>query len=51
LNYNIIHEGGFLSEQAVGVRQFFAHPLEPMDTPMPGAGSHRLVDSKPLKMG
>jgi len=27
--------------------QFFAHPAEPMDTPVPGAGIHRLIDSKP----
>ena len=23
----------------------------PMDTPVPGAGIHRLIDSKPIKMG
>jgi len=31
--------------------QFFAHPAEPMDTPVPGAGIHRLIDSKPNLLG
>ena len=34
-----------------GAHQFFAYPEEPMDTPVPGAGIQRLVDSKPDKLG
>jgi len=35
----------------LGARQLFAQPAEPMDTPVPGAGIHRLPNLKPDQLG